>query len=378
MTNFIKPIRAIVIVCVAALIPFAARSQSQEPIVLGGIFSLTGPGAGLGIPERNGAMLAVKEINAAGGINGRQLELLVEDDGSNPDSAIAKANLLIYSKKAKLLLGPSLTASTVAVGSLTAPMSMLQLAYTGLGPAVELERPCVLHLPPTQELNARALLTYVTRAIGVKKVAVFHDSGYGQVVFNAIKPLAGEFGVEIVAAEKFEIGATDASIQAAKVRAAQPQAVIVVATSATPFRNLRQMKIDVPIIAAIGASSYEYVNAMGDAADGIVYAEFVVSEDPLPHQKAFVEGYKKEFHRPPKNQEAFGYDSVMVAATALRKSGPDAAGKALCDAARTTFDGVITKYNFSAPDMNGIALSGFTYSKLVKGQFTRLPFRAAK
>lgn len=365
------------IVFAAAVLPLLAQGQSRNPIVIGGVFSLTGPGAGLGIPERNGAQLAIKEINASGGINGRPLQMHVEDDGSNPDNAVAKANRLIHSEKAKVLLGPSLTASTVAVGGLTAPIDMLQISYTGFGPAVEAQRQCVLHVPPTQEMNARALLTYVTKGESARRVAVFHDSGYGQVVFNAIKPLVKEYGVEIVAAEKFEIGATDATTQAAKVRAARPEAVIVVATSATPFRNLKQMKIAVPIVSAIGSSSYEYVNAMGDAADGIVYAEFLVSEDPLPHQKEFVASYKKEFPgRPPKNNEAMGYDSVMVTAAAQRKAGPDAANKAICDAARTTFDGVLTRYDFSAPDMNGIALGGFTYSRLVDGQFTRLPFTA--
>ena len=95
-------------------------------------------GAGLGGPERSGLLLAEKDINAKGGIKGRPIKIIVEDDASNPDTALSKANDLVFNQKVVALLGPSLTASTVAVGGVTHANKIPQIAFTGIGPAVAL------------------------------------------------------------------------------------------------------------------------------------------------------------------------------------------------------------------------------------------------
>ena len=128
------------------------------------------------------------------------------------------------------------------------------------------------------------------------------------------------------------------------------------------------------ILAAIGGATYEYVKGMGEHADEIVFAEFLVSEDPLPHQKEFCELFRKTNNASPKAFEAAGWDAVHILAKALAAAGPDAKAEALSAAIRGPYQGVLAAYNFSAPDMTGIALSSYTYSKLVKGKFTRLPF----
>ena len=356
----------------------AAQAQtSGEPVKIGAIVSATGAGAGLGVPERNGLLLAEKDINAKGGVKGRPIKIIIEDDASNPDTALSKANDLIFGQKVVALLGPSLTASTVAVGGVTHANKIPQIAFTGIGPAVERERKCVAHVLPPQRLNAQALLEYA-KSIKATKVGVLHDAGYGNVVMAELKPLADKYGVKLVAVEKFEIGATDTTTQAAKVKAARPEAVFIIATSATPFRNVKQIQITQPVIAAIGSSSYEYVNAMGPAADNIAIPEFVVGEDPLPHQKAFVDLYKQTYNSTPKNYEAAAWDAAYIIAQAIAKAGPDAGGEKLCEALRGPYSGVLANYDFSADDMTGIPLSSFVYSKLVGGKYTRTPFRVTQ
>ena len=113
---------------------------------------------------------------------------------------------------------------------------------------------------------------------------------------------------------------------------------------------------------------------MGVFADDISFAEFLVAEDPLPHQKEFVEMYRKEYGTMPKTYEAAGWDAVHILAKALEKAGPDADADTLATAIRSPAQGVLAAYDFTKDDMTGIALSSYTYSKLVKGRFTRLPF----
>lgn len=353
-----------------------AQAPQGEPIKIGAVLSLTGPGAGLGQPERSGILLAEKTINERGGVKGRPIKILIEDDGSKADNAKSKAEQLIFQEKVVAMIGPSLTASTGAIAAITNAEGMAQLAFTGLGPKIELTYKSLYHVLPPQELNARAMLEYATKALKAKKIGILHDTGYGQVVTNSLNALKGEYGVEFVSVEKFEVGATDASAQAAKVRAADPAVVFVIATSPVPFRNARQVKITQPIVSAIGSATYDYVRGMGEFGDDIVFPEFVVGEDPTPQQADFVKRYQQAYNSVPKNFDAAGWDAVQVIAKALETAGVNATRQEIAKAIRQPHAGVMAKYNFAADDMTGIDLSSYIYSKLVKGKFTRLPFTA--
>ncbi len=355
-------------------VPSGAQTPSGPPIKIGAVIALTGPGAGLGIPERNGMLLAEKVINERGGIKGRPIKLIIEDDFSKPDIAKSKAERLIHDEKVVALLGPSLTASTGAVGAMTNAIPLVHIVFTGLGPQVESTYKSMFHVLPPHTLNARALLEYATKAHGAKRIGVLHDSGYGSVVMGAMKSVASNYHVEFVATEKFEVGANDVTTQAAKVKAANPDVVLIIATSPIPFRNAKQLAIKAPILAAIGSATYEYVKGMGEFADDITFAEFLVSEDPLPHQKEFTELFRKTYNAYPKAFDAAGWDALHVLAKALASAGPDAKPDVLAAAIRGPHQGVLAAYNFAAADMTGIALSSYTYSKLVKGKFTRLQF----
>ncbi len=355
----------------------ACEQASDGPVKVGAVLSLTGPGAGLGGPERNGILLAQTQINQNGGIRGRQLQVIIEDDGSKADIAKSKAEGLIHGENVVALLGPSLTASTGAAASVTNRIGMPQLCMTGLGPEIELSYKSLFHMLPPQSLNAQAMLEYLSKGLNAKQLGVLYDSGYGQLVMTHIENQAADYGISIVAAEKFEVGATDVSTQAAKVRAAKPDVVGIIATSPVPFRNARQMRITQPIVSAVGSSSYEYVKGMGEFADDIVFPEFIVSEDPLPHQKEFVDLFVKEYGTLPKTYDAAGWDATHVIAQALNEAGPDAGSEAIAEAIRANrYRGVIARFNFAAPDMTGIELESYTYSKLVDGNYTRLPFTA--
>jgi branched-chain amino acid transport system substrate-binding protein len=254
-------------------------------------------------------------------------------------------------------------------------MNFPLVTISGLNPAVEKDRTCVFHMFAPQELNARALLSYA-QAQGYKKLALLHDSGYGAVLANLMQPLLSQYGVELIATEKFEASANDATPQAAKVKAANPEAYFVIAANPTPFRNLRQLQATQPIIAAIGSSTYEAVKAMGPGANNIVFADFMVAEDPLPFQKDFVDGYKKEYGALPKNFEAAGWDLVNIFAQAVKSAGPSATPDKICEAIRKQeFNGVlVAKRSFGAADMTGIKLSDFVFSKVDNGVYSRLPF----
>jgi branched-chain amino acid transport system substrate-binding protein len=355
-------------------------AQTPEPIRIGAIVSATGPGAGAGIPQRNGILLAVKKINEKGGLNGRPLELIIEDDGSSPDTAVTKANNLIFSQKVKAIIGPSLTASTLSVGGVTDPARIPIMAFTGLGVAMERQRHCSFHMLPSQDLNAEALLEYVTKELKAKKIGVLHDSAYGNIVMAKLREVSPRYDVTFVATEKWEVGATDVTTQAAKVKASRPEVVLIIGNSATPFRNTKQVKMGVPVMSALGTASYEYVKAMGDAADNIVFPEYLVAEDPLSSQAEFVKAFQAEYNALPKTMEASGWDAVNAVAASIVKTGAKAGSEiadgAVCEGLRGPFKGAMAEFDFSKGDLTGLTLGSYVYSKLVNGKFVRLPFKA--
>lgn len=375
--NHFRALPIVAAVMLGSPLSALAQSAQGDPIKIGALLSVTGGIAGVGIPERDGVLLAAKTINERGGIDGRPIEILLEDDSSNPDAAIPKINKLIYDDQVVAVIGPSGIAQAVAVGAITQPEKMPTLTFSGLGPEVEKERTCVFHLTPAQALNARALLSYA-KSIGAKNIGVLHDSGYGQVVWNAMKEMGPEFGVSFANSQKFEIAATDATPQAALIRASAPDAVIVLSTSAVPFRSLHQVRIGVPVISVHGTATYQYVKAMGDAADNIVHAEFLIAEDPQPHQAEFVELFTKEHGFLPKHFEAAGWDAVWMLAKAIKAVGPAASHDQLCQELRQPYDGVMARWDFSQPDMGGLTLKSFTYSRLENGAFKRLDFKAGE
>lgn len=373
--RFLQTIKTGLAAALLAAVPLARAAG--DPIRIGVVLSTTGPGAATGIPDRNGVLLAQKTLNAAGGIGGRPIELVFEDDTSSPDVAISKVNKLIHTQRVKAVIGPNLLGNTVAAGGVADRSGTPMVSLTGINQAAEGARQCVLHMLPAQELNARGLLAYATKALGARNVAVLHDTGYGQVIMNALSQVGPEYGVKFAGVEKFEIGATDVTTQAAKLKAANPDAVVIVSLSAVPFRAMRQVKMAAPVIAANASATYEAVKAMGDAADNIVFAEFLVSEDPLPYQAEFVDAFRKEYGHLPKMFEAAAWDALQHTASALRKAGADASSAKLCEALRQPFQGALARFDFSAKDQTGLGLGSLVYSKVSAGRFSRLPFRAA-
>jgi branched-chain amino acid transport system substrate-binding protein len=142
-----------------------------------------------------------------------------------------------------------------------------------------------------------------------------------------------------------------------------------------PFRAVKQAELYVPVLAASASATYDTVKAMGFAADNIRFAEFVVGEDPLPHQEDFLAAFSKEYGRLPKTFETAAWDAGQLAAKALSQAGAAAGSAQICDALRKPYAGALAHYDFSSPDQTGLSLKSIVYSKLTNGRFSRLPYR---
>ena len=129
---------------------------------------------------------------------------------------------------------------------------------------------------------------------------------------------------------------------------------------------------------AIGPSFDNVINGSYEPLSRPIFIYVSEKAAQRPEVKEFVEYYHKEKGTLPKTYDAAGWDATHVLAQALEKAGADAGSEAIAAAIRAPYRGVIAQYNFAAADMTGIELGSYTYSKLIKGRFTRLAFKAGK
>ena len=200
-----------------------------DPIVIGAIVSATGANAPLGEPERNVLQMMEEQINAAGGVLGRPLKVVVLDDKTDAKEAVTAANRLMDQEKAVAIIAATGSASTLAVKPLTAERGLPQLAMAAANDVTD-KAPMewIWRTPPKDALAVERALTYVSKSLKLSKVAVLHDeNAFGASGAAEIQKRAAEFGLQVVAVESYKTNDTDMTAQLTKIKGTSPEAVIV-------------------------------------------------------------------------------------------------------------------------------------------------------
>ena len=361
----------------------AVAALTGEPIKIGAIFSVTGTGAPLGTPEKETAELVQKMVNGAGGINGRPLEIIVADDQSDENQALAAAKRLIESDKVVAVVGPTISPTSLAIISTfeTAKVPLVSCAAS-----VKITQPVrswVFSTAQPDTLAVSRLLEYL-KTKQIDKVAVLYDSNaFGKSGMDVLEKQAPESKVQIVAKESFGSKDTTMSAQLTKVKAAKPQAVICWGTNPGPAvvaKEMKQMKFDVPLYMSHGIANRKFIELAGDAANGVVFpagklliAEALPATDPrkqvlLDYGKAFQEAYQG------KSADTFGghaWDALQIVVKALKEAGPDPAKLRNAIESTKDFAGVSGVFSLSATDHNGLTKDSFVMVTIKGGNWVQ-------
>ena len=196
-----------------------AAAPTGEAIVIGAIVSATGPNSALGLQERNVLQMMETSINAAGGVLGRPLKLVIEDDTSDAQAAVTAANKLIDQDKAVALIAATGSASTVAVKAITATKGLPQMAMAAANEITD-KAPMdwIWRTPQKDSMAAARALTYISGTLKLKKIAVLHDeNAFGTSGATEIANTASKYGLEIVATESYKTADTDLTAQLTKI-----------------------------------------------------------------------------------------------------------------------------------------------------------------
>jgi len=310
---------------VAALLLLAAGCRPREPIKVGFVASLTGRHYDLGISARNGLALAIAQINAAGGIDGRPIELLVRDDQQNADAA-RRAVADLIGDGVVAIVGHATSAMAEATRSLADGAGVLMLSPTVTSSAFRGSHPHLVFLSPFTTATTKVLSDYLARQNRIRRVTVFYDlsnRAYSQAWHDDFRQQFEEQGGRITMSVPFTSG-TVASYAALVAEALKTptDAVMVVANSldsATICQQVRKIAPQMPILGAEWGFTHDLVAHAGPAVEGALFVQKVNVDDTSPAFQAFVRAYRDRYNQPVDFAAALSYEAGFILAEALRR-----------------------------------------------------------
>ncbi|MFA6109829.1 MAG: ABC transporter substrate-binding protein [Candidatus Latescibacterota bacterium] len=359
----------------------AATAQAPEPIKIGAILAVTGPAANLGKPEANTLEMLIEQTNATGGIKGRPVQLIVKDSQGNPEKAISFAKQLIEEDQVFAIIGPSTTGETMKIKDLCEQAGTLLISCAA---AEVIVNPVARFVFKTPQMDSQAVqrIYGTLKELGITQIGVVASTtGFGNAGKAQLEKLAPSMGITILISETYDKDATDLSAVLTKLKAAGVKAVvnwsIEPAQSIVP-KNMKQIGLDVPLFQSHGFGNIRYVQAAGEAAEGIIFpaGRLLIAESlPADHpQRAVLVKYKTDYEtRFKEDASTFGghaYDAFLVLT-----AGINAAPEISREAVRTAIEGqkglagTAGVFNFSATDHCGLDLGAFEMLTVKGGKF---------
>ena len=347
-----------VLLSVAMIFVFAACNNTNEPsdenqgenntgdtsaaeLVIGGIGPVTGGAASYGTAVRNGAELAVAEINAAGGINGMQIKFLFEDDEHNPEKAVSAYNTLM-DEGMQVLMGTVTSAPCTAVAAETFKDNVFQL--TPSGSAVEcIANPNAFRVCFSDPNQGAASAQYIKEHDIASKVAVIYDSSdiYSTGIYETFASKSAELGLEIVAAEAFSADSkTDFSVQLNKIKESGAELVFLPIYYQEASLILTQAQGILENMQYFGCDGLDgVIDQLGDnvaIAEGVMLLTPFAADAEDEKTQKFTAAYKEMFNgETPIQFAADAYDAMYIIKAAIEKAGITDASighSELCDA----------------------------------------------
>lgn len=362
----------------------ADTASTEEPLKIGAIVSETGTYAGLGEPETNALQMEVARINEAGGVDGRQVELIIEDDATDEAKAVAAASKLIEQDGVVAIIGSTGTGATMAVRGDVQRANVPQVSMAGGTVVTNPVDPLVFATPWSNTIVVPFTLDYL-KAQGITKIGLISDSGGfgkdGQAVIAAAAPNAG---IEIVADESFNPGDTDISAQLTKIKNSGAEAIVMWTAgseAALIAKNAKALAIDLPLYGSHGIAREEFITGAGDAANGVKFAAGKVllpeaygeGTDAYVTATDFIDRYTAAYGAAPSTFAGHAYDALYLITEATKRIDGDVTPEALRDEIENTagFTGIGGTFNFTAEDHNGLSADDLTMYEIANGEWTQ-------
>ena len=351
---------------------------------IGAIFAVTGPVAILGAPEKNAAEMLEKQINEAGGINGKEVDIVVYDTEGLKQTARINIDKLVNVDKVCAIVGPTRSVVSLDILDLIQDAQIPLISCAADTRIVEpvAKRKWVFKTPPSDALMVQAITDYLQKQ-NIDKVAIITvENRLGDSGKTAMEEQFPAAGIEIVAKQRFNDGDTDTLVQLTRIKTTDAGAVIcwsAAGAGAIVSKNMKaDLKMEMPLIMSHNVASQKYIDAAGEAANGValpVSKLLIASDlpDSDPQKEAilkYMADYKAAYNEEADAFGGYAWDAINLLFKAVEKSGGNKAKIKEELENIENFVGVTGVFNFSAEDHNGLTKQGVIMVKIVDGKFT--------
>lgn len=375
---------------VAALLAvlLSGPAMSKEYVKIGAFFDLSGPAGFIGTPTRLVAEMVVDQINRNGGINGKEILLIIGDTDGNPAKAATIAKKFIYKDKVAAIIGPTRTGTGMNVKGIVEKAGMPTFMTVGGDPVIMGGKfgpyTNIFKSPQRSSIAVKRLYSYL-RDKGMTKVGLLTAAdGFGKDGGRWLDKLAGEYGLTIVAKESFGPKDTDMTAQLTKLKNSSPQAIVcwtIGPAGSIVAKNKVQLGITTPLFQCHGLPDPKYIELAGKASEGdrmpatkLMIADQLGDDDPQKKViSEFVHLYRDVYHFdkkfPINTHSGYAWDAITIVAEAMKKAGTDP--KALRAAIEETkeYVGVSGIYTMTAEDHNGLDVDSMVIVQVKEGKF---------
>ncbi|MES9857545.1 MAG: ABC transporter substrate-binding protein [Sedimenticola sp.] len=367
---------------VGALLTLSAgQTLANGSIKVGTFLAVTGPASFLGDPELKTLRMYIDNINAKGGIDGKQIELVHYDTKGKAKDAVNFVKRLIKKDKVDIIVGGSTSGSTLAVMPEVKKAGIPFISLAGSVKIIDPVRKWTFKMPHTDRMAANKIFADMKKR-GISKVALISGSGgFGKSGRAQSLALAPKHGIEVVADESYGTKDTDMTAQLAKIRSSNAEAILNFGFGSGPAivtKNVRQLGIKLPLYQSHGVASKKFIGLAGEAAEGVrLPASALLVADKLPEsdpQRSVLLSYRNMFEPQHGAVSTFGghaYDGLMIALEAIDRANSNDKAKVRDEIEKTSgFIGTGGIFTMSADDHLGLGLDAFRMLEIKNGDWT--------
>ncbi len=346
-------VRRILVLGCAIMMLTAGMSWGAEPIKMGTVLRLS-IGAEHGIPCRRGVEMAVAEVNKAGGVNGSQVALTVEDEKDSPAAAVNAVQKIINVDKVIAMVGPMTSGDAMASAKIANDAKVILLTQTATTPKLSGIGPYIYRGCSRIDTQAKVLTDYVAKNWKPKTVGIFFSNEpYGKGCAELFTQFFEKNGIKVVATESFMRGSRDFKAQLTTIKAANPDILFIpgyTPETAPAAAQARQLGMNQKILGVYGDMDPVYIELAGKAAEGHVIGGEYDENFNTPKNQAFKKNYEElvKKNNDPYNImfAALSYDAASLILEGMKKDGATSEGiKKYLDGVKD-FDGVTGKLSF--------------------------------
>jgi len=254
-----------------AFVSCAKAPEAPKEYKIGAIFASTGPASMLGLPEKNTVEMLEADLNAAGGINGTPVKVIMYDTEANPTKTVTSTKKLIEKDKVDVIIGPTTSGTTLAIIDV---IQEAKIPLISCAASVRIIQPVKSYVYKTPQTDVMAVEKIYTKlqADGIKNVAIITVSnGFGDSGRTQLQKLAAKYGLTVVADERFGKKDTDMTVQLTKIKGTNAEAIISWDTNPGPAiiaKNRKALGITIPLYNSHGVASKKFIELSGGAAEG--------------------------------------------------------------------------------------------------------------